>query len=630
MNALLLVPDPHAEGAEEKPKAANEDTEAHHAADPSLDVTDPALSIVPPLTPAAGSDAEAAGKEATPEVPALALAPPPAEAPRAEVAAVRPVDKARIEKVMVVPAGRYQAVKKIADGGTAELFVGEHVGATGYRRRVALKRLHAALVDKPEHNRLLLEEAHVAMGLSHGNLVEVRDIGITHGRHFLVLELVEGWSLARLLERGRAAGLPMPPRAALHVAAEVARGLSHAHDHGVVHCDVCPHNILIAETGEVKLTDFGIARSPTRPLQRGVIAGKPQYMSPEQAAGEQVDARSDVFSLGSVLFHALTDVMPVKGDSDEEVLERVARGDFVTPMKARPSLQKEIGQLLLSARASERWARYQTAHDLLAALELVMHSNARGELERWLGQLYEADREQPPTRERTAPVVNLRASRTPITRRTVAPRRRMWWAAVAAGVLALGADRAWRLWGSAAAQTASFAATSVQPMTAKVAPAPTVASAGASMRLPTMQLGEVDVVIEEEAPPVIQPLPVREGVAVREPQVLRESAPAYRDEPALREPPPDYGRLKVSGRVLGSYDQDRVMVMFDSEPRGADVIVDSRVLGTTPVALRFRTGIPFEVNFEREGEAGLTKWMTVERPQHGSPRVVFEEPKPRH
>src|SRR6185503_8036926 len=117
-----------------------------------------------------------------------------------------------IDSVLIAPAGRYKALKKIAEGGTAEIFLGEHVGAAGFRRLVALKRTRAGVDQQPQLKRLLIEEAHVAMGLHHGNLVQVLDVGESHGRHFLVLELVDGWTIEQLMQRARVANKPIPPK----------------------------------------------------------------------------------------------------------------------------------------------------------------------------------------------------------------------------------------------------------------------------------------------------------------------------------------------------------------------------------------------------------------------------------
>ncbi|MBL8949454.1 MAG: serine/threonine protein kinase [Myxococcaceae bacterium] len=515
--------------------------------------------------------------------------------------AARPTTR-RFDNVVVAAAGRYKALKKIADGGTAEVFLAEHIGSSGYRRLVVLKRVHAALAEKPELKRILVEEAHIGSLLNHGNIVEVRDLGEANGRHFLVMELVDGWSLGQLLDRARATKLPIPPRVALHIATEVCRALVHAHDRGVVHCDICPHNILVSETGEVKLTDFGIARVPSRPVLPGVIAGKPAYMAPEQAAGQAPDARSDLYSLGTVLYQALTDSLPFKGENDEELMARVAQGELESPMKRRPSMPKELGQLLIAAMRAEPWGRYQTAHDMLAAMEVVQRSNARSELERWLAQLHQADQRVPATREKGAVVVPLKVVRTPVTKPVPARAKPRRWltAALTASVLLLGADRAWETWGTAAAEPAATA-------TAPSAPPPVAA--------------------ETFTPPPI--------VIVAPPQVVSPAEPVVtRLEPSQTEPAQLQSSevepyFEVSGKVTGVYDQDRAMVALHSSPEGADVVIDGRVFGKTPVTLRFRTGIPFQVAFVHEGQLPMTRWLTVERPKSGAPRVKFTEPWPK-
>jgi serine/threonine-protein kinase len=438
----------------------------------------------------------------------------------------------------------------------------------------------------------------------------VRDVGEAHGKTFLVLELVDGWSLARLLERAAAASMPLPPRVAAHIVLEACRGLTYAHDRGVVHCDVCPHNILVAETGEVKLTDFGIARTTTRPGRRGVIAGKPAYMSPEQAAGAELDLRSDLFSLGTVLYFALCGTLPFSGSSDEEVMARVVRGDFASPFNRRPSLPSELGELVLGAMRPKVWARFQTGHDLLSAMELALRTNARSELERWLAQLHQVDHQRPPTREATAAVLPLKVVRTPATRRNPTPRRRLLWAALAASASALAADRAWEHWGRAATPSAAASVSSE-------APAPVAARAGTALLPVLLSVAPPaplapQPVPQPVPPPTPRPAPVEEDGAAAE-------APGVSTTPAL----------SVSARYGGTYDQDRVMVQLQTEPPGARVVLDSRVLGKTPVNLRFRSGMPFEVTFLLDGRPPLTKWMTIERPQRGLPKVTFEEPKPR-
>jgi hypothetical protein len=333
-------------------------------------------------------------------------------------------------------------------------------------------------------------------------------------------------------------------------------------------------------------------------------------MSPEQARGESLDGRTDVFSLGSVLYLALTGALPFKGNDDGQVLERVAKGDFVPASKRMPSLPKELGHLLAAAMRPEAWSRYQTAHELLAAIEVVLRAGARSELERWLAVLHEADHDVPPTREKSS-VVPLKVVRTAPTKPAVVPRRvpkrRLAAAAAALVVLGFGAQRAWLWWSELAPNPSPLAvameppAPSYRPWEPPLTPAPLVQASVASLSEPAQK-----------------PPPPEPEIGVGDVKVIDEQ-----DEHV------PIAVLSVSGRVMGISDQDRAMVLIDSEPGGADVLLDGRVYGTTPLTLRFRTGIPFELVFMREGHAPLTRWLTVERPKVGPPRVTFSDPIPR-
>ena len=159
---------------------------------------------------------------------------------------------------------------------------------------MVLKRIFTTFYADPQFRHMLVDEAHVAMSLNHSNIVQVLDLGEAEGRYFLALELVDGWSLDRILKRSKAAGVPIPPALALYVTAEVCRALAYAHAKkrpdgkplGIVHRDVSPHNVLISEQGEVKLTDFGIAKAQNKTEKSlgNLIKGKVAFMSPEQAS----------------------------------------------------------------------------------------------------------------------------------------------------------------------------------------------------------------------------------------------------------------------------------------------------------------------------------------------------------
>ena len=179
-------------------------------------------------------------------------------------------------------AGKYHIAHKIADGGMAEIFVGTQHGMEGFERPVVLKRILAPLVADPQFRNMLIDEAHVAMGLNHSNIVQVLDLGHVRGRYFLVMELVDGWDLSQILVRAASAEFPLPPEIVLYIAAEICRALAYAHARtrdgqplAIVHRDVSPQNVLVSEQGEVKLTDFGIAKAMGRRehTSQGVIKG---------------------------------------------------------------------------------------------------------------------------------------------------------------------------------------------------------------------------------------------------------------------------------------------------------------------------------------------------------------------
>jgi serine/threonine-protein kinase len=203
---------------------------------------------------------------------------------------------------------RYTITRKIADGGTAEIFLAVQRGAHGFEKPVVLKRIFPALYADPQFRNMLVDEAHIAMSLNHTNIVQVLDLGEAEGQYVLALELVDGWTLDAVLRRARALNTAIPPALALYISAEVCRALAYAHAKtdpegralGIVHRDISPHNVLLSEQGEVKLTDFGIAKARNRRESSlgNVIKGKIAYMSPEQASGGELDPRSDLFSVG--------------------------------------------------------------------------------------------------------------------------------------------------------------------------------------------------------------------------------------------------------------------------------------------------------------------------------------------
>jgi serine/threonine protein kinase len=300
---------------------------------------------------------------------------------------------------------RYTIVRKIADGGTAEIFLATQHGAQGFEKTVVLKRIFSAFYADPQFRNMLIDEALIAMSLNHSNIVQVLDLGESDGQYVMALELVDGWTLDAVLRRTRALATGVPPALALYITAEVCRALAYAHAKSgpdgrplaIVHRDISPHNVLVSEQGEVKLTDFGIAKAQNRREKSlgNFIKGKIAFMSPEQASGTHLDARSDLFSLGTMLYVMICRRYPFDAPTDLEVLLLVKSGEFVPPEVARPGMNPEIYRVLRRAMSRDAEQRYQRAEDMLLDVEQVMRVAFRAvgqtELKRWLLELSERD-----------------------------------------------------------------------------------------------------------------------------------------------------------------------------------------------------------------------------------------------
>lgn len=306
---------------------------------------------------------------------------------------------------------RYRITKKIADGGMAEIFLGDQIGAEGFRKPVILKRILPAFAADPSFVGMFLDEAHIASTLNHSNIVQVLDLGKSGEQYFLALEFVDGWSLEQVRKRAKQARMKLPLPLALYVVGSLCRALHYAHtrkrdgkDLGIVHRDVSPHNVLISHEGEVKLADFGIAKAVGRREKSvsGVIKGKIAYMSPEQSTGGDLDERSDLFSVGTLLYLLTVGKKPFDAPSDVEVLLAIRKSKYPKPSDVVKTFNPDVERLIARALRADRSKRWQTAEQMSDRIDAILAKlgapAGAAALKRWLIDLGEKDGVLPPSR----------------------------------------------------------------------------------------------------------------------------------------------------------------------------------------------------------------------------------------
>jgi len=275
--------------------------------------------------------------------------------------------------------GKYQLIRRLATGGMAELFLARATALHGFEKLVVLKRILPQHAESEDFIRMFLAEARLAATLHHPNIVQVYDIGEEHGAYFFTMEYVQGQDLRKLVRAARKKSVPIPIEHVLHIIAGVAAGLNHAHEKngrdgqplGIVHRDVSPSNVLVTYEGGVKIVDFGIAKAATAQVNTiaGTLKGKIPYMSPEQCRGEGVDRRSDIFSIGTLLWEMTTGSRLFAGDNEFAILNRVAKGDVPPPSSIRPDYPPELEAIVMRALQADPVQRYESALDMQIDLE---------------------------------------------------------------------------------------------------------------------------------------------------------------------------------------------------------------------------------------------------------------------
>ena len=269
--------------------------------------------------------------------------------------------------------GAYELVEALGRGGMAETFIGRRRGPGGFDQRVCVKRVLPLFRDDDEFVRLFLEEARLTAGLAHVNIVQVVDFGEASECPYLVLELVRGVDLRRLLRAAAQRGETLTSGVVAYLAHELAAALEHAHGERVVHRDISPSNVLVSIAGEVKLTDFGIAKALAQPkyTQTRVVKGKVPYMAPEYGRQGRFDDRSDLYALGVTLFEAATGQRPYQGVTEIETLDRAQAGDHPPLRALAPDVGPELAALIERLIAPSPEGRHQSAAELIEALEAM-------------------------------------------------------------------------------------------------------------------------------------------------------------------------------------------------------------------------------------------------------------------
>ena len=270
--------------------------------------------------------------------------------------------------------GKYEVLARLDSGGMAEIFLARARALAGFEKLVVLKRILPHLAAEEEFVSLFLDEAKTTVALSHGNVVQVFDMGKdADGDYFIAMEYVAGKNLRRFTKRiVERTGKPIDPPLAAFIAAEILKGLDYAHRRtdgtgrplGIVHRDVSPHNILISYEGEVKLTDFGIAKAAGKVshTEAGFVRGKANYMSPEQAAAEPLDGRSDLFGVGVLLWEMLTGESLFSGDNPEQVIRQLRSGPVPdAPSRRSAAVPPALDAIVTRALARNAAERYPSA-----------------------------------------------------------------------------------------------------------------------------------------------------------------------------------------------------------------------------------------------------------------------------
>ncbi len=282
--------------------------------------------------------------------------------------------------------GRYQLLKKLATGGMAQIYLARQLGPEGFEKLLVVKRILPHLAENEEFITMFLDEARIAARLNHPNVVQIFDLGAQDDSFFIAMEFIHGEDVRRVWKHADKVGKPIPVPLICRIIIESSAGLDYAHKKldgsgralNIVHRDISPQNILVSFEGGVKIVDFGIAKAADQATvtKSGVLKGKYSYMSPEQAAGQPIDCRTDIFALGVVLYELLTGTRLFKRATDIQTLNAVTECKLAPPSQVNDRVPADLDSIVMKALARDRTLRFSEARQLGAALESWLMSHA--------------------------------------------------------------------------------------------------------------------------------------------------------------------------------------------------------------------------------------------------------------
>lgn len=300
------------------------------------------------------------------------------------------------------PFGKYFLVDKIATGGMAEIFKAKTYSHGGFENLLVIKRILPHIGENEDFIEMFIDEAKVSVALQHPNIVRIYDFGKILENYFIAMECVDGKDTRNVLRKLAKKREYLDPKFCAYIAHEACKGLAYAHSktdlqgnpYGIVHRDISPSNVLVSYEGEVKIADFGIAKAESNAYQTrdGVLKGKFEYMSPEQATGKEIDARSDIFAIGIILYETLTGRRLFKTESEIATLKRIRDCDFEPPSRFNPAIPEKLEKITMKALARYPEDRFQTAKEMIGELHAFLFpetpDHLRSQFAEFLGQLF--------------------------------------------------------------------------------------------------------------------------------------------------------------------------------------------------------------------------------------------------